>query len=473
MRGRREGVKLWLDRSGSLPLTLSVSIGAFNDVPVGPVPRGLEGDVEVNIVDLSTQLATYSHRWKSVKVSHIGDQKATDAICRPLTQLKEKDFPILEELDAAAFCFFRYEHDATTQTLTPTPTNLARVLTRLPSLRTLHLANERACGILALSGGSWASLTTLFLNSISVHSPTEAGHTVEKLAQLGPSLNFLSFNPILSHWLHIGMETPLYTPVQFPLLRTLIVKVGSDHLYSNAIETEENVSKMLIAILRNIHAPALESLHAGVGSGIAIYNAEQEQPENSPPSSSRDPYDGFSVPFHRLLSQSHGRITHLSMGGFPLARPEMLAQSLELLPSLQFLTFSGTRSLGSDGDDINEVLRVSTYTTFLSVLRKLLSSDPLLCQDLENLEVERQEPPSTVMIPLVDPILDLALSRSKLKALSVDFGELPKANITGLEANVRAHRALGELREGRGVHVSWKWEELREPDISFYDEPYA
>ncbi|KAL0573423.1 hypothetical protein V5O48_008545 [Marasmius crinis-equi] len=278
-------------------------------------------------------------------------------------------------------------------------------------------------------------------------SPAEASRMVFKIAELDPSLIHLAIRPHLKRYQipsHVYQSMPCThrTVIQFPRLRTLIVSGSADsHLVSDVTQAQ-SVSEMLFATLRLINAPDLD-----IPASL---------------------YDGFSVPFHRMISHSKCQLAHLWIGAFLTAQPAQLLQSLELLPGLRSLTFHPTSSLRTAPARAN--LHSHVFSTCLAVLRLLTSSRPLRCPNLETVVVERQD---SATIRLVEATLDLAISRIKLKNLFIDFGKLAKREIDWLWSDKRVQTALTELKEVRGAKVVWKWKPVQETENPLYDHPYA
>ncbi|KAL0573424.1 hypothetical protein V5O48_008546 [Marasmius crinis-equi] len=438
IRGRIDGMKLWLNRSGSLPLTVSLSVGALL------VRRSFDID-RVAVGELLEGLASYSRRWKAIKILHCRRPGLTDVVESSLGQLTQEDLPLLEEFNVPNSLFKRTEPPVPTLV----PTGLAYLITRSSTIRVLHVSRHDLNAVIDLPSPSWASLTTLHLAEFNVHDHFEAAHLASKIAQLCPFLISFSFHPSLYRRSNVDpfQNTRDVEAIPFPRLRTLVI-TGKCFSRVPGETIAQNISRLLHTALRHIHAPSLHSLD--------IFAASQTHGPSQEESDAGSLYDGFYFPFDRMISQSQCfGLEHLSIGGFLTGGPDtQLERSLEMLPELRSLTFSQT----------------SEAVDFQRLILHLLQSSPTVCPKLEELEAKEQGT-LTSTIELVNAILDVAVSRMKIRAVSVNFGEISKMEVDGLVADT--HARAEELREGRGVRVDWKWQVAQEPDVFLRDDPYA
>ncbi|KAL0569221.1 hypothetical protein V5O48_012747 [Marasmius crinis-equi] len=441
IRGRIDGVKSWLNRSGSLPLTVSLSVGAPH---VRLMRRNFDID-KVAVGELLEGLALYSPRWKVIKILHSRRPGLTDVVWSSLGQLTQEDLPMLEEYNVPNSLFKRTEPPVPTLV----PTRLANLITRLPTIRVLHISRSDLDAVVNLASPSWTSLTTLHLTEFNVQSHFEAAHLASKIAQLYPFLISFSFHPLLYRAPNVDpfQNTRDVEAIPFPRLRTLVI-TGKSITLAPGETIARNVSRLLYTALRHIHAPSLQSLD--------VFAASQTHGASQEDSDSGNLYDGFYFPFDRMISQSQCfGLEHLSIGGFPTGGPgTQLERSLEMLHELRSLTF--IQASGSD---------------FQRPILHLLQSSPKVCPKLEKLEMKRQGGELTSTIQLFDVILDLAVLRTMIRVVSVDFGEISKTEVEGLVAD--RHARVQELREGRGLRVDWKWQEMEEPAALLRDDPYA
>ncbi|KAL0574102.1 hypothetical protein V5O48_007861 [Marasmius crinis-equi] len=451
IRRRREGVKTWLDRSGTLPITFSICLQpltayAYSDAEAAEATiQKLE--IDAALFGFMELLAQYSYRLKAVKFQDYNDMLAPEVL-KPFVKLTSNDLPLLEDVDVSVD-LLRYDNDADPPTTEPTP--LANLLSTVSGLHTFHISQAPTDAIMA----QWASLAHL---KIGTQEPlSDPVFFIARIMDSCPLLSSLILFLMIDrpHAGGVIQRWPNHTPIQMAHLRSFDmrsydVEMRLEYPHSAG----ELLSGRLSAMFQRVHAPALESLaiHPERSfSGISATDALSFT------------YLGSTMPFHDMILQSDCRITHLDLGYFLVANPDALFETLTLCPSLISLKLSvnvaglGPYFLAQERQDIE-----SHISRQLVTLLRSLSSPPIRCMLIEELYLEG------CCTGAVDPILILANALPRLKCLSADFGGLTKMND-------RIRAAVTELRKVRGMRVVWKWkEDVVDPLVDYAnDQAYA
>ncbi|KAL0564780.1 hypothetical protein V5O48_017259 [Marasmius crinis-equi] len=425
---RKQGVEMWLERSGALPVTFSISVGSdWGARPFGS--ESLESDYFANFAALLTK---YSRRLGAVKIDSErqgGSDPFDSGVWQSFAELTREDLPILQDVQLAGQLFtYAYSPQGDLLT-TPTPTPLALLLPKLSSLRTLHLSEESVEDVLSL-GLRWTFVTHLTLKS-RLGDSTHAS-VVVTMVKSCPSLLSLSLDTTLVHF--PGPEISDSTVLSsVPPQRTSIQSLTLRLQVRNGLRAD--LSRALLATFQGISTPALEDLTIVTESSMSRRHSDMVS--NS--------HVGSHMPFHETLARSNCRITHLTINGFLLANLEALSRSFELLESLISFTCEGDPY---NGNSYNPNQSDSDYLTpFL----RLLAENTSLCPRLERIQMDCE-------VRHIDAIITFTSSRHRLKHLAADFGLLVAKGDSEDVSSEIVKAVVAEWRQARGIQVVWKWQ---------------
>ncbi|KAL0572088.1 hypothetical protein V5O48_009882 [Marasmius crinis-equi] len=415
---RKQGVEMWLERSGALPITFSIAIGSW----------GAHPEINSHLEDFAALLKKYSRRLRAVKLSPQQTEMGTlisTSVWHSFAELTQEDLPMLQDIQVAGQLFAR---DWPAET--PTPTPLALLLPKLSSLRALSIAHEPVDAFLTLDI-QWALLTHLTIKSR--RSPTTHASMVVTIARSCPSLLSLSLETELdTEWGNPPFTiSPVISSPPPANFRSLTMRLQD-------MSSADLVSRTLLTTFQSITTPALDDLVIESN----FYNSNR-QPGSG--------YMGSHMPFHETLARSNCRITHLTIGDFLLLNIGALSRTLELLDSLVSLTHYHNRN-DPDSDCIGPFLR-------------LLTEDTSLCPHLERIHLN-------CGVTHIDPIITFTTSRHKLRHLRADFGVLNATPTNERVSSEYVKALLVEWRQVRGMQIVWRWQN-EIPGFEFYDQPYA
>ncbi|KAL0574009.1 hypothetical protein V5O48_007953 [Marasmius crinis-equi] len=437
LRVRKEGVKAWLDRSGSLPITLSLAIGPDSDGPDLSDPDRLELDAVLS--SFFELLVQYCRKLQAIKLTHELDELPT-TIWQPLTGLTPNDLPLLEDVRVRGALF---SYNPSTWTVAA-PTPLAQLLRKLPGLRKLHISGEALGSVLDLELLSWSSLTDLHLASYQI---TNLSSLMARLAGSCPSLSSLYLS-IYSPRRISAQDQPSHvstSPYKWNALRSLELLVRES--YQNPdIDNRDDFCEILSETFRELRAPVLERLilHA---SRHNIYSV----------------YVGSTLPFHDMIVHSGSPIRHLSLDLFFFSNTEALSRALEILPLLKSLKLSmgpdPPLGLIREGRD-----EVDSLESALLLLSRLIVTH--IGSGIEELDLHG------CGIGHADTIITTAITMPNLKLLKADFGLIYRDAASETMHSSRVREGLIHLREAKGIRVIWKWQSPHH-DWSSTDSPYA
>ncbi|KAL0573421.1 hypothetical protein V5O48_008543 [Marasmius crinis-equi] len=338
------------------------------------------------------EIVLSSRRWKALKVpNHYGGSPATNwpspdwqILLGVFADLTQDDLPIFDTL---------WTHNPLTNPDQPERlTPFASLLPKLSSLRTLAIIDEpMETRIIDPPALPWAFLTTLHLTYSPLmptsHSNLDSlGLRIHRVAQLCPSLAVLRLAITLSNPPIVGAEEfnigdRAIMPIEFSRLRSLSLSLDG---YG-----EDLPCRVLYNVLQRMTTPAMENLEINFADRFLPYPYHAE-------TTILPSIDLFSTTTSLLIRRSGCHITRLTIPS-PLLTPEPvpLAQYLELLPDLNFLTMS------------------HMHLPLLELLARELS----LCPKLEGLKVSQ-------MVEEPDAIIEFAAARrDTLKNLRGCFDE--------------------------------------------------
>ncbi|KAK1221273.1 hypothetical protein PQX77_015933 [Marasmius sp. AFHP31] len=425
-QARLEGIKTWLNRSGSRPLTLSISI--VNKDSSNP---SAQVDIDENpYAALMDLLVRYSYRWRTLALNY--STKSTHL--RPLERLTAEDLPILEVVHARSMGLLAPCTDAPPNTRPQkSPTAFASLLPKLPSLHSLHLWH--ASRSLHDVQSRCLRLTQLTLNfSIGEPNPFES---LREVAKTSRALKVLTIH---THLFCRNRALPLTTviphkgdTVRFPSLQELnflldgVVHTGQDgvrtfhHLFKDTFDT--------------IDAPQLRRLCVELGRPSTATMADEV------------------LPFHNLIAASL-HLTHLQISCYHILKAEALSRSLQSAPFLNTLILRAWPFSKMNLCYANTTTTVPPLGWITTVLSALNGSGS--CPELEVVDCGRFRTGD------IDSILEFVQAEgrsSKLKHLRADLGLMTEEDVLAMRSP-QLMATLSTLREAKGISVDFKWEEL-------------
>ncbi|KAL0573261.1 hypothetical protein V5O48_008688 [Marasmius crinis-equi] len=443
---KKEGLKRWLERSGSLPLTIWIAILFPSDLLVAVDDRQLTEDVGI-LEDVLRLIATYSRKWRSI--TFLADRRRRSlAIWKPIAELQKEDLPQLQEIHAFN-CLSTFSSVGQQPPVVPSP--IASLVTSSDSLRTLDVLNVHSISTFLDLQIRWTSLKELTLRSGDQIDPS---FVTSKVAALCPSL--VSFNLGLASSSASSTPQPSFA-VQWPHLQKFDLTIhdrNRDHL-------NKRLSNAFWRVFHSMTAPALT--HLSLEAQIDRMGSELGQGQAAEPT---EPIS--HLPFENMISKSGCTLSHLSLSGVFLMSEAALTSALHLLPSLTSLTLTDCTNsvpashapMGCDPDIPHHKLTSCLVS---------ISSSPNLCPDIAELSI------SGCYVENIESIVSFAKARShKLKRLSVNFGVITGERVEVIK-QFMSPADLHDLREERGIKVDWKWKEWNPKDgkIPVFDRPYT
>ncbi|KAL0569306.1 hypothetical protein V5O48_012670, partial [Marasmius crinis-equi] len=440
IRTRKEGVKAWLDRSGSLPITFSLAIGPDD----GPDPDPSERpELETALSSFFELFARYCHRLQAIKLSHELDGLSPTA-WQPFIGLTPSDFPLLVDVHVRSALF---SYDQSTRTDIPTP--FAQLLRKLPGLRKIRISGQAAGSVLNLNLFSLSSITDLHLAPNNISEPLSL---MVRLVESCPSLSSLSLS-MASRSCIPGQDQPFVAAscLEWSALRSLELRFSEHYRGFDAHNARDDFCDILSDMFRRLKVPVLERL--------TVYATRRHIN-----SGDTTVYVGTTMPFHDMIVRSGSPIRHLSLDSFFFGNKEALSSILPVLPLLKSLRLSRSRPLSL----MRERLRAEDEVDSLETALLLLSRLPLMHVEsrIEELDLHN------CGIGNIDMIIATATTMPELKSLIVEFGVVDSDVARETMHSDWVREGLRHLRDVQGTRVIWKWEN-HHSDWSYYDRPYA
>ncbi|KAF5346307.1 hypothetical protein D9758_011508 [Tetrapyrgos nigripes] len=242
MTRRVEGIKQWLERSGSeLPISISIycprRLRHFVNLSEEAITgRNMPPGIATFVHDLAD---TYSRRWKSLEVMLPLDAMSI------ITSLRTRDIPILQHLSVAHSSFHSFDTNT-----------LFNFIARIPSLHTLRLNHDFVLEKLPDFVKSLSSTNTLSsLTELSLKPTLPACMPTNKALDIltqTPNLRSCTMHLLVPSSMLL-LETRSYHVV-LPHLHTLDLFLGHDF-------HEAMSGSLLLPIFRQLSLPSLESLY--------------------------------------------------------------------------------------------------------------------------------------------------------------------------------------------------------------------
>ncbi|KAK1227315.1 hypothetical protein PQX77_009689 [Marasmius sp. AFHP31] len=457
------GIKLWLDRSGSLPLTLSVHI-VETALPMSPSEDLSDQETEVtstNLLEIMDLLAEYSRRWKTLSLG----PGVNASHQRSFSQLTAEDIPLLETVytgDMNLFSDFPLPfplgpwNNIPPQTAIPNPAPMADLISKGSLLRSLHL-QQGSISTLRIPLG-WCHLTELSFDfqPFDTSDPSSSPCVpLQTIAQTCRSLTVLTFRADLRGLHGVMAGGSLNDPVEWTSLRELNISLNG-FVCDYAIPEDGphtigfySFPPYLKTIYGTIIAPQLLRLSVQLGHHRL---------------GDRAPTSDDTLPFHTLVKGSP-HLTSLRICGYHILKPEALAGCLQSSSSLKSLVLQPgrfptvRRPVGATGYPTGEEL-ITVISPSPNWIPRLLSSLSSLdlCPQLESLDVGRCGESNNLSSIL--EFVQLESRITSLKHIKGDMGELRGEQTRALTSN---ESLIERLRAVHGTSIDLKWKEADPP----------
>ncbi|THU93087.1 hypothetical protein K435DRAFT_757724 [Dendrothele bispora CBS 962.96] len=352
MDRRKKGIKQWLERSGNLPISLSLTHQSGSDVQVYSEKTPLSSLMEC--------LIEHSPRWKDLILN------VPNAALQLIVAVPREKLAVLQRLFVSApYSFLSRDLEK----------SFTAFLDRLPRLTSLHFRGYFSITHQPQSGFQWSKLTELSLLHRNDHDPVLHCNNVMKLLSQTPDLRVCK--------LEIGLDsTYIEHRVTLPLLHDLTL------IFSYYDDSQPQTA---VALAQSLNASSL--------SYLAIMD-----------SWGKEYHDAQSF-FFELLLKLLGESTSLQTLQVRVALPfPDLICCLQLVPRLKSLTIGSvrpdwlsTRFPGSEVDYFIGVLSRSPAIVASTNADSLPESSLPLCPELETLKLlcMRPHPSLSVLLNLI------------------------------------------------------------------------
>ncbi|KAJ8095465.1 hypothetical protein PM082_023235 [Marasmius tenuissimus] len=455
---RKEGFKAWLDRSGSLPVTISLTATPNQNGQSVAIAEPLHA-IATEFIELLVQ---YSSRWRTVAFNsgvHLLD----------LTPIKRLPTNSLSNLES--FCSSgALRNDHRTETVTNVD-HLQNLLTKARSLRRLRLVDDTISPATLSLPMSWHHLTELTIARpvlLDNNSSFEPSQLMQTLADKCRSLITLSIDLDVMP----APETTLH-PVRWSSLQNLRVVLSpfmSDwqrHFTSTNASDDTTFRPFVIPIFDSVTLPSLEKLSVAFGSS---YRQDGDQ--------------ATQLPFENLLQRSQCPITHFELFYPHIVTAEAVirvVRQMETLVSLNLGYMGRERRWQSSpgvfvelsGPGVDQTAPSRRRKNLLnSILREFLvaglDSDVEalpLCPLLEELNI------GGCTIDDRDALLDFTQKtrRANLRSFRADLGQPVRSDVWKIFETLQVERQDSEkmraVQDVGGIMVDWRWDE-QSPEIS-------
>ncbi|KAJ8093812.1 hypothetical protein AAF712_002537 [Marasmius tenuissimus] len=426
MKGRTDGVRQWLDRSGSLPINISLRMEyqACTDwyLTLPQNDYGCDKALE-SICGFTSMVASFCRRWRTLILG-----LPYSPLLDPFRKLTAKDFPLLVEFI-----------DPHTLQILPdpipaTPIHMLQFMKGAPALQRAQVAAVRP-DLLEYS----LPLRRLKLLHVSFTEDQNGEAMLRTLSRLCPSLSECAvvlhkFNGMLSD----STQIPL-APNEWVHLHTLKLSLFAIHRPANSILTES-----IRMMFESVTTPSLTTLSLQIvncGENMILPSDDLNEP----------------LPFHNLILRSQCRLERLELD---MGLGSGFSTTLDTLPSLVSLKV-GMRSQKQRVSTRSEYAlcpEPSYFSQSKSVLAALshLGGKDAAFPNLHDINFNLCDPGDA------DLILELAREQSSLNGrLSIVKAEFRGLSVSDVEI---LGNKLGEWRKGEGscgVKMEWAYAEGR------------
>ncbi|KAJ8095576.1 hypothetical protein PM082_023106 [Marasmius tenuissimus] len=493
---RKECLKAWLDKSGCLPITVSLAAQTYSlDGSSRSRPSVSISEPSPTLtIELTELLIQYLPRWRTA-VFNSGIYLLDLA---PLESLPASSLSSLE-----SFYSFGALHNKYGQTIDHvdndlfSPSPLENLLTKARSLRRLELFYDNISAETLLLPIPWHHLTELsiiFPVLLNRHSSLDPGQLMQGLAAKCHSLTTLTI--ILSGFnIRADTTATISHPVQWPSLQNFRISFLDNAIQYATLFAPVNTSNDLefrpavIQIFDSITLPSLRRLSVG------FYGDDED--------SDSDLNHASHLPFEDLLQRSQCPLTHLEIFHPRIVAVEAVIRVLQQLETLVSVNLGYGRltetkrrqsfGLGyfMEPPEPSWVNRnVNASSTWRKVwldriLREFLQAGtdadveswadgiPVLplCPRLEELNI------GGCALDDRDTLLDFATKtrRESLGTFRVDLGRPLQGDVWKIFESLQMQRPTQDsdtkrgVRDIGGVMLDWRWDETSEDTVSMLD----
>ncbi|KAK1218544.1 hypothetical protein PQX77_018773 [Marasmius sp. AFHP31] len=495
---RKEGLKVWLDRSGT-SLPISVSLAAHTHTL-----NGLPWDVVFNAIahpctcatDFIEFLTQYSHRWETV----VFNDGVLLLDLTPLEKLSTGSLSSLESIYSFGALFHSFRplsySDADRDLFPPSP--LENLLIKAHSLRRLALFYANISAATLSLPVSWHHLTELSIIHPDLRDRHESrlhpGQFLQFIAAKCHSLTTLSITLREDNLLLATTASTISHPVHWPSLQNLRM-VFLDMTFSTSLpgpsyygppygdppnDTASNnlttFLPVIIQVFDSVTLPSLKKL------SVAFYGSDP------------DGYYAAQLPFEDLLERSQCPLTHFEMLQPRIVAVEAVIRVLRRLETLRSLNLGYSRLTRSERfgrgyiDRPNPNASSPWERNWLDrILREFLlvesdldvdvQADPIavlpLCPRLEELDI------GGCALDDRGALLDFAMKtrRANFETVRADLGRPVGSDLWKIFESLQMERQdpekLRVVRDVGAVTLDWRWDkatELRD-SLPILDDP--
>ncbi|KAK1219101.1 hypothetical protein PQX77_018185 [Marasmius sp. AFHP31] len=362
LKSRKEGLGLWLERSGTLPLDISLAM----DIPIDAV-----GSKAENYVDCIGRIAECRTRWRSLSLVDIAPSAVHQA-----DGLSPEDLPLLEAFNDIGHRNRRlFSHTRSQPTFFHTVGNS-------PSLRKLRTnIYSQADFDLPLR---WRHLRVLEIQ-VDIGLP-DCPSLVQKMAESCPLL--------------VDCILLLNSPMNDQPQSNILVTRPRDwnHLRGLAITfhnyVDETSQLAVFNVFESITTPVLTHL------SVTLFSYGDGLDRSS------------DLPFRNLITRSQCNLESLEL---QMPYGAGLQETLDDLTSLVTLSLSHAKLSFSYGDDDPTSLHLDPIVT----TTLMASEGPVRCPNIERLILQGYHP---LRASALADLIETRARFTKLKSLTVDFG---------------------------------------------------
>ncbi|KAK1231075.1 hypothetical protein PQX77_005822 [Marasmius sp. AFHP31] len=482
LRGRKEGFRAWLDRSGSLPITISLGAARYRRRGLvfqgGALTDASEEARNAQRTEFTELLAQYSYRWRMVAFS----SGAQSLDLTPFERLPASSLSSLKSIYSLGTLFNRSEQSAPSFNVQyaheKPPSPVAKLLTRAPSLRRLELSSTDIFTTNLSLPVPWYHLTKLSITRPVFNSSLLPGQLMQTLAAKCHSLATLSItfdsgnfgtavgvDPI--RWSSLQKLCIVFcgTVLRFPVRSSggvgeVVPQVYSPVFLPGVVQTFDSVT-----------LPSLRKLSVGFYSGkddgtFGNYSAK--------------------LPFEDLLQRSQCPLTHFEIFNPHIVLAEKIIDVLRQLETLESLNLGYNRSRISERggiecprsswsfvtdasstwkrDWLGRILREFSSPGFDVDTQALDASRIPVCPRLKDFSV------GGCVLDDRDVLLDLLTKRRRadLEMIRVDLGRVLRRDVWRIFDSLQMQRQDSEariVRDTGGVVLDWRWDEQEDPPV--------
>ncbi|KAK1219108.1 hypothetical protein PQX77_018192 [Marasmius sp. AFHP31] len=390
---RKEGVKLWLERSGVLPLDLSLMM----DIPLGQV-----GSKANNYSDCIGTIAEYCMRWRSISLVNV-----TPSAVDRFSGMSARELPLLE-----AFSDIGPDNNRMFPPSHPQPA-FFHAVGNSPSLRklrtTFHTTSDFNLPI------RWRHLRLLEIQ-VYVGLP-ECVSLIHKIVESCPLLSDCIVRFSIQFSQQFQSDESIAHHREWYNLRRLGITFDGF--------VNETFHSTVLDIFESLTVPSLTHLSLSV----PIVGAESE----------RD----IDLPFHNLITRSQCKLESLEL---------QMSYGTGLERTLDELTALTTLSIGRPslvvyvhGDEPKSIHLNAEVTTTL-----MASEGSIRCPNVERLILRRYHPQQA--FELVE-LIESRARLTRLKSFMVDFGDIRSKKSTQIVTSALTSLESKQL----SVEVEWKF----------------